>query len=229
MIFTFINFFTYDKNQINKDEAIAECKKKLRRFDTLEAGPLSLGEMFIEYLTVQKEAYHNRTLGIKNDIDFVKQKISEFQQQKDFLERKTVDRDSDEFLSYVYTTLSSRFEKNISYLNKLLPDEPIDSGEYIEPLSKDQKLVLLYELGVLDFLKSKDCKYISQKDGSAPSVNKIAGILTEFIDSKQATIQPALSKLMSSDGTMTKSNIDSAKNELRVKNVLKKHGLTKKA
>lgn len=229
MILKLINLYNYDKNQIDKDEAIKEFKKKLREFDHLDSGPLSLGDAFTEYLTAEKEAYHNRTLGIKNDIDFVKQKISELQQQKNFLELKTVDRETDEFLSYVYTTLSSRFEKNISYLNKLLPDEPLDLGEHIGTLTKDQKLVMLHELGVLDYLTSKDCKYANQKDGTALSVNKIAGILTEFIDSKKTTIQPSLSKLMSSEGTMTKSKIDSAENELMAKNFLKKLGLTKKA
>ena len=132
-------------------------------------------------------------------------------------------------MSYVYTTLSSRFEKNISYLNKLLPDEPIDSGEYIGTLKPDQKLVLLHELGVLDFLISTDCKYMKQGDGSTLSVNKIAAILTEIVDRKQTTIQPSLSKLMSEDGTFTNSNIDSLENRNMVENFLRKHGLTKKA
>ena len=80
----------------------------------------------------------------------------------------------------------------------------------------------------LIFLNPKDCKYANQKDRSALSLNKIAGILTELVDCKQTTIQPSLSKLMSSDGTMTKSNIDSVENQMQVKNFLKKHGLIKK-
>lgn len=107
--------------------------------------------------------------------------------------------------------------------NTEIADKPV-----VGTLTKDQKLVMLHELGVLDFLKSKDCKYANQKDRSALSLNKIAGILTELVDCKQTTIQPSLSKLMSSDGTMTKSNIDSVENQMQVKNFLKKHGLIKK-
>ena len=225
----FIDFYHSDDCHFNEDEATVEFTKILKRF-YLEGGkPISESDQFIEYLNAEKIAFHNRTLGMKTDVDFLKYKISELEQIKESLDIKTVNREKDAFLSYAYNILSSRIEDNLSHLNKLLPDEPIDSGGHIGTLTINQKLVLLHELGVLDFLISTDCKYMKQGDGSTLSVNKIAAILTEIIDRKQTTIQPSLSKLMSEDGTFTNSNIDSLENRNMVENFLRKHGLTKKA
>lgn len=228
-IHTLIDFYNSNENQFDEDEAIKEFKKILRKSDHLVSGPVSVRDRYIEYLTDDKKKFHQRTLGIKTDIDFVKQKIYELKQIKNLIELKTVKRETDAFLSYAYTILSSRIEDNQSYLNELFPEETLESGEYIGTLTIDQKLVMLNELGVFDFLISKDCKYAKQKDGSTLSINKIAGILTEFVDRKQSTIQPSLNKLMSRDGTMTRSNIDSPKNEMMAGEFLKKLGLIKKA
>ena len=225
----FLDFYNSDDCPLHDDEATRLFTQILKKLDSEDPSPVSESDQFIEYLNADKKAFHNRTLGMKTDVDFLKDKISELDLIKESLDIKTANREKDTFLSYAYNILSSRIEDNLSYLNKLLPDEPLDSGEYFGTLTKDQKLVMLHELGVLDYLTSKDCKYANQKDGTALSVNKIAGILTEFIDSKKTTIQPSLSKLMSSEGTMTKSKIDSAENELMAKNFLKKLGLTKKA
>lgn len=225
----FLDFYNSDDCPWHDDEATREFKEILNELDLEDPSPVSESDQFIEYLNADKKAFHNRTLGMKTDVDFLKYKISELEQIKESLDIKTANRDKDAFLSYAYNILSSRIEDNLSHLNELMPEESPDSGDYIGTLDPDKKLVLLHELGVLDFLISKDCKYSKQRDGDKLSINIVAGILTEFDKRKQATIQPSINKLMSKDGTMTRSNIDSVKNESDVKDFLKKLGLTKKA
>jgi hypothetical protein len=95
-------------------------------------------------------------------------------------------------------------------------------------LNKNQKMVLLHELGIFDYLRSSNCPYSNIEDGKNMSINKIAGILTEIIDLQQKSIQPSLNKLMSPISNFTNSNIDSTQNRKAVISFLKTQGLTKR-
>jgi hypothetical protein len=227
-ILELINFYMADECPWNEDEAIIDFNKLFENnYANNVKYPLVIDDNFVTYLESQKSLFHRRTLQMKTDKDFIDFMYSELLNLNTKLDKITENRPFDKFIKHVNITIGNRINKNIDYLRSLINDDN-DVFDHVGVLNKNQKMVLLYELGILDYLRSSNCPYVTVNESKNISINKIAGILTEIIDLKQSSIQPSLNKLMSLEGTFTKSNIDSAENENAVISFLKKQGLTKR-
>ena len=86
----FIDFYNSDDCPLYDDEAKRLFIQMLKELDLEGQSPVSESDQFIEYLNTDKKVFHNRTLGMKTDIDFLKYKISELEQIKNTLDIKTV-------------------------------------------------------------------------------------------------------------------------------------------